>query len=82
MAAAMGGVDGLVFAGGAGENWPRIRPARCEGSAILGISIEQGLHVTGGEDCQTDVSDLSTALLAGKSREDLQIAPETRQLLN
>jgi acetate kinase len=40
-AAALGGVDTLVFAGGIGENCPSIRSRICEGLEFLGISIDQ-----------------------------------------
>jgi acetate kinase len=81
MAAAMGGVDGLVFAGGVGENSPRIRAACCAGLEFLGVTIDQGLNVTGDQDRQIGESGQSTAVLVVKSREDLQIALETRRLL-
>lgn len=39
-AAALGGVDVLVFAGGIGENAPAIRSRICEGLGFLGIVID------------------------------------------
>jgi acetate kinase len=39
-AAAMGGLDTLVFAGGIGENAPVIRARICKGLEFLGIDIE------------------------------------------
>lgn len=39
-AAALGGLDTLVFAGGIGENAPVIRARICEGLEFLGIEIE------------------------------------------
>jgi acetate kinase len=38
-AAVLGGVDTLVFAGGIGENAPRIRERICDGLEFLGITI-------------------------------------------
>lgn len=38
-AAALGGIDALVFSGGIGENAPVIRQRICEGLAFLGIRI-------------------------------------------
>ena len=38
-AAALGGVDTLVFAGGIGENCPAIRARICEGLGFLGIEV-------------------------------------------
>ena len=39
-AAALGGVDTLVFAGGIGENAPLIRQRICEGLGFLGIALD------------------------------------------
>ena len=38
-AAALGGLDTLVFAGGIGENAPDRRPRICEGLDFLGVEI-------------------------------------------
>jgi acetate kinase len=40
-AAALGGLDTLVFAGGIGENAPKIRSRVCEGLGFLGIELEE-----------------------------------------
>jgi acetate kinase len=40
-AAALGGVDTLVFAGGIGENAPAVRARICEGLGFLGIELDQ-----------------------------------------
>jgi acetate kinase len=40
-AAAMGGLDTLVFAGGIGENAPVVRSRICEGLGFLGIELEE-----------------------------------------
>ena len=40
-AAALGGLDTLVFAGGIGENAPTVRARICEGLGFLGIEIEE-----------------------------------------
>jgi acetate kinase len=39
-AAALGGLDTLVFSGGIGENCPVIRSRICEGLQFLGIELE------------------------------------------
>ena len=41
-AAALGGLDTLVFAGGIGENAPLIRSRICEGLGFLGIELSEG----------------------------------------
>jgi acetate kinase len=40
-AAALGGLDTLVFSGGIGENAPMVRARICEGLGFLGIEIEE-----------------------------------------
>lgn len=39
-AAALGGVDTLVFSGGIGENAPTVRARICDGLGFLGIELE------------------------------------------
>jgi len=43
-AAALGGLDTLVFAGGIGENAPVIRARICDGLGFIGIEIEEKLN--------------------------------------
>ena len=40
-AAALGGLDTLVFAGGIGENAPKVRARVCEGLGFLGVELEE-----------------------------------------
>ena len=40
-AAALGGLDTLVFAGGIGENAPTVRARICDGLAFLGVELEE-----------------------------------------
>ena len=41
-AAALGGLDTLVFSGGIGENSPEVRRRVCEGLGFLGIALDTG----------------------------------------
>lgn len=45
-AAALGGVETLVFSGGIGENAPEIRSRICEGLGFLGIEIDEKQNKT------------------------------------
>ena len=45
-AAALGGLDTLVFAGGIGENAPVVRARICEGLGFLGIELEEKRNAT------------------------------------
>ena len=40
-AAALGGLDTLVFAGGIGENAPTVRARICDGLGFLGIELDE-----------------------------------------
>lgn len=46
-AAALGGLNTLVFAGGMGENAPKIRARICAGLAFLGIAIDDARNQAG-----------------------------------
>jgi len=46
-AAALGGLDTLVFAGGIGENAPVIRARICDGLEFLGIELDQKRNAAG-----------------------------------
>ncbi len=43
-AAALGGLDTLVFAGGIGENAPAVRARICDGLGFLGIELAEKLN--------------------------------------
>jgi acetate kinase len=45
-AAALGGLDTLVFAGGIGENAPVVRARICEGLGFLGIELDEKQNAT------------------------------------
>jgi acetate kinase len=45
-AAALGGVDTLVFAGGIGENAPLVRARICDGLSFLGIELNESRNAT------------------------------------
>lgn len=48
-AAALGGLDTLVFAGGTGENAPTVRARICEGLRFLGIEINDDRNAANGD---------------------------------
>ena len=55
-AAALGGVDIIVFAGGIGENAPVIRARICEGLNFLGVEFDEKRNTGGGPQISTDES--------------------------
>jgi acetate kinase len=80
MAAALGGLDALVFTGGVGENAPEVRALACDGLGFLGVALEPGLN--GGSEGDADVSaaGASVRTLVIRAREDLEIARQVRAL--
>jgi acetate kinase len=55
-AAALGGLDTLVFAGGIGENAPQVRARICDGLGFLGIEFEEKRNVANVAVISTEVS--------------------------
>jgi acetate kinase len=80
MAAAMGGVDAVVFTGGVGENSARVRAEACAGLGFLGLAVDPERNGgTGDRDIGVDRS-RARVLVVG-SREDREIAREVRRLV-
>ncbi len=90
MAAAMDGLDVLVFTGGVGENAPRIRALACAGLGFLGIELDDA----SGADHPPEAADgppagdreigrpgAAVRVLVISAREDLEIAHEVRSVL-
>ncbi len=81
MAAAMGGLDTLVFTGGVGENAPSIRQRAADGLRFLGVEVDPEQNRANGGDRNIGFSKAFVDTLVVAAREDLQIAHETRQVL-
>jgi acetate kinase len=79
LAAVLGGIDGLVFTAGIGENSPEIRRRICESSAWLGIDIDGEANVRGGPRISTPNSQVSAWVIP--TNEELMIARHTGKLL-
>jgi acetate kinase len=77
-AAAMGGLDALVFTAGVGENSPEIRAAVCEGLSFLGIELdaESNARVRGVE-CDISSAGSRVRVLVVPTDEERLIADET-----
>jgi len=62
-AAALGGLDTLVFTGGIGENAAEIRSRICEGLDFLGIQFDEMLNTAGGPVISADVSRATVGIM-------------------
>jgi acetate kinase len=78
LAAALGGLDALVFTAGIGEHAPEIRRQVCERAAWLGARIDLAANAAGGP--KIGAKDSAVALLVIPTDEDLMIARHTRAL--
>jgi acetate kinase len=81
MAAAMNGIDALVFTGGVGENSAEIRARTMDGLKFLGIRYDPARNSPGATDREIGAADAPVRALVIAAREDLQIASEVRELL-
>jgi acetate kinase len=81
MAAALGGIDALVFTGGVGERAPTVRALAVEGLGFLGLKLDSARNAAGPEDREIGADGGSTRILVITAREDIQIAHEVRAVL-
>jgi len=78
-AAALGGLDTLVFAGGIGENAPLVRARICEGLSFLGIELNESRNVQTAGVISTDASRVAVRVI--HTDEELMIAKTVYRLL-
>ena len=84
-AAAMGGVDAIVFAGGIGENNPQYRTRVAENLAFLGVKIDEELNQKAKRtSVEYDISakDAKVKMLVIPTNEELMIAKDTMELVS
>jgi acetate kinase len=79
-AAALGGVDTLVFAGGIGENAPHIRKRICDGLAFLGIVLEPTRNRTNAPLISSDSGRVAVRVI--HTDEELMIARSVAHVLH
>jgi len=72
MAAALGGIDLLVFSGGIGENVPAIRERICDGLGFIGVGVDHARNQAGEPVISPDLSDVRVRVIA--TDEELMIA--------
>jgi acetate kinase len=79
LAAALGGLDALVFTAGIGENSAEIRRRISEASAWLGVELDDAANAARGPRISTPRSKVSAWVIP--TNEELMIARHTRSLL-
>jgi acetate kinase len=81
MAAALGGLDALVFTGGVGEHAWRVRAEACSGLGFLGVELDAERNERRGGDEDVAAPGSAVRVLVVESREDLEIARLVRSAL-
>ena len=81
-AAAMGGVDIILFTGGVGENQADMREAICSGLEYLGVNIDKAVNDTiRGEEAIISTADGKVTVSVIPTDEELMIAKDTMALV-
>jgi acetate kinase len=81
MAAAMDGLDAVVWTGGVGEHAPTIRAAAADGLGFLGLRLDHDRNLAGTGDRDVSVERATVRTLVVTAREDLEIARQVRGAL-
>jgi acetate kinase len=80
MAAAMDGLDAIVFTGGVGEHNPAVRAAAAAGLGFLGIGVDPGRNQATADAVISGAGALVSSLVV-TAREDIEIARQARDVL-
>lgn len=82
-AAAMGGLDCIVFTAGIGENTPLVRAGVCEGLEFLGVELDKASNDAKNDGSIREISakNSKVKVLVIPTNEELVIARETAELL-
>jgi acetate kinase len=81
MAAALGGLDALVFTGGVGEHAPAIRARTATGLGFLGVALDAEANARARADAEIGTPAAPSRTLVVTAREDLEVARQVRALL-
>jgi acetate kinase len=80
MAAALGGLDVLVFTGGVGEHAAAIRERAAEGLAFLGVALDAERNAGAATDAEIGAAGSPARCFVISAREDLEMARQVRAL--
>jgi len=80
MAAALGGLDAIVFTAGVGENSVTIRREICRRLAFLGVELDDEANESAEPDCDIGADGSPVRVVVVRAREELVIAQQVRKL--
>ena len=81
-AAALGGVDVIVFTGGVGENQASARWGACSGLEYMGVKLDAEKNKVRGEEAVISTDDSKVKVVVIPTDEELMIASDTMAILN
>ncbi len=81
-AAAMGGIDALVFTAGIGENNPVSRASIVEGLEFLGIKLDAARNAAARDEAEISAPDSRVRVFVIPTNEELAIARDTLELVS
>ena len=79
-AAAMGGVDAVIFTAGVGENDKVIRAMACQGLEFMGLKLDETANDVRGKETVISAADSKVKVLLIPTNEELMIAIDTAAL--
>jgi len=80
-AAALGGVDAIVFTAGLGENSPEARHFICEGLEYMGVKVDPTRNKVRGKEVDVSTDDSKVRVLLIPTNEELMIARDTKEIV-
>ncbi|MCD8183672.1 MAG: acetate kinase [Bacteroides sp.] len=80
-AAALGGVDIIVFTGGVGENQVTCRSGACDGLEFMGVKLDAAKNKVRGEEAVISADDSKVKVVVIPTDEELMIASDTMTIL-
>lgn len=81
-AAALNGIDVLVFTGGVGENQTVTRERVCNGLSFMGIEIDSEINKTRGEELVISTENSRVKVVVVPTDEEYMIAADTMELVS
>ncbi len=80
-AAALGGVDVILFTGGVGENQASCRSSVCEGLEFMGVKLDAEKNNVRGEEAVISAADSKVKVVVIPTDEELLIASDTMDIV-
>ena len=81
MAAALTGLDTLVFTGGIGEHQAEVRAEAAAGLGFLGVAVDESRNAAARPDCDISAQGAPVRTLVIAAREDIEVARQTRAVI-